>query len=106
MDAIDERIALNETLFRDVNENIRKGASDGRHQDAHFVCECGESGCEERVPITLDAYRAVRDHRLHFLVKPGHEIPRAETVVERHSRYVVVEKPPETEPVLEEGSTQ
>lgn len=106
MDPIAERIALNEGLFREVNENIRAAATDGRYDAAHFVCECGASNCEERVAMTLDAYCAVRDHKRHFFVKPGHEIPMAETVVERHDRYLVIEKPPEAEAVLEEGSTE
>lgn len=104
MDPISERIALNEALFRDVNENIRAAAIDGRYDDAHFVCECGATNCEERVALPLEAYCEVREHKRHFFVKPGHEIPMAETVVERHERYLIIEKPPEAEPVLEGGS--
>lgn len=101
MDPIEERIALNEALFRDVNENIRKSATDGRHDDAHFICECGSPGCEERIPLPMDAYRSIRQSELHFFVKPGHEIPKAEMVVERNEEYLVVEKPPQALPVLE-----
>ena len=103
MDAIDERIALNEALFRDVNENIRKSATSGRHDDAHFICECGSADCEERIALPTDAYRAIRESEMHFFVKPGHEIPRAEEVVERHAEYCVVRKPEEVRPLLEEG---
>lgn len=101
MDAIKERIALNESLFRDVNENIRTSAVDGRHEDAHFICECGSSGCEERIALPMDAYRSIRQDDLHFFVKPGHEIPAAEIVVERHDGYVVVKKPQEARPIVE-----
>lgn len=100
MDPIEERIALNEALFRDVNENIRKSATAGRHDDAHFICECGSPGCEERIALPMDAYRSIRKGELHFFVKPGHEIPTAETVVERHGDYLIVEKPEEARPVL------
>ncbi len=100
MDGIQTRIALNEALFREVNENIQKVSEEGRYGDAHFVCECGEAGCEERVAFSMGAYRAVREHPLHFFVKPGHESPHAEKVVERHEGYLIVEKPPEAAPLL------
>ena len=100
MDVIEERIALNEALFRDVNENIRKAALDGRHDDAHFICECGSPGCEERIALPMDAYRSIRKSEMHFFVKPGHEIPKAESVVERHDDYFVVEKPEDARTVL------
>ena len=101
MDTIEERIAVNEVLFRDVNENIRKSATDGRHEDAHFICECGNPGCEERIALPMDAYRSIRQDELHFFVKPGHEIPLAETVVERQQGYLVVRKPEEARPLVE-----
>lgn len=101
MEAIEERIALNEALFRDVNENIRKSATDGRYEDAHFICECGGAGCEERIALPMEAYHSIRGSELQFFVKPGHEIPKAEGVVERHRDYLVVEKPEEARPVLE-----
>lgn len=100
MDAIDERVARNEVLYRDVNDNIRKSAIDGRHEDAHFICECGSSDCEERIALPMDAYRSIRKSELHFFVKPGHEIPRAEAVLERHPTYVVVRKPEEARPIV------
>jgi hypothetical protein len=31
-----------------------------------------------------------------FLLRPGHQIPDVETVIERHDRYLIVEKPDET----------
>lgn len=100
MDPVAERVALNEALFREVNENILKAADDGRHPDAQFVCECGERNCEERVTLTMREYQAVRSNELHFFCKPGHEIPLTEEVIERYERYVVVEKPPEVRPLL------
>ena len=101
MDQIAERVALNEALFRDVNKNIAKVSSHGRHENAHFICECGETSCEERIVLTAAEYHAVRADELRFFVKPGHEIPHTERVVERFERYLVVEKPPEARPLLE-----
>lgn len=101
MDATERRVALNEALYRDVNENIREATRSGGHEDAHFVCECGDPHCEERVALPMDVYQSIRRDALHFFVKPGHEIPRVEAVVERHSDYFVVLKSEETRPLLE-----
>lgn len=103
MDGIEQRVAVNESLFRDVNKNIHRASADGRHDEAHFICECGERTCEEKIALSIDAYEAVRKDPLRFFVKPGHETPVAEAVVERHESYVVVEKPPETRPIIGDG---
>ena len=89
------RIAENESLFRDVNEHVEDTAErfmlgDDVAQD--FLCECGDTGCTERITLTLREYAAVRANPLHFAIVPGHEIPEAERVVERRDRYAVVEK--------------
>jgi len=104
-----ERQARNEALLRDVNE--RRAAID-RHAGGswadptelfEFVCECGDAaGCEGRIEMTLDEYDALRRQDDRFPVVPGHESPEIETVVERHERYVIVDKNPELEPLVED----
>ncbi len=103
MDPMAKRVAVNESLFRDVNKNIHRASTDGRHEEAHFICECGERACEEKIPMSIEAYEAVRKNPLRFLVKPGHEIPATEAVIERHERYVVIEKPPEAGAIVDPG---
>ena len=100
MDKVEERIALNEALFKDVNKNILKASAEGRYEEAHFICECGELTCEAKIALPVETYRQIRRERRHFFVKPGHEIPKAETVLERHDSYFLIEKPPETDPLL------
>ncbi|MFP5352889.1 MAG: hypothetical protein ACLGIB_10050, partial [Actinomycetota bacterium] len=68
MDAIDERVALNEALFKEVNKNILKTSAEGRYEDAHFICECGEITCEERIALSVETYRTIRRHKRHFFV--------------------------------------
>lgn len=102
MERIEQRVAVNESLFRDVNKNIHRASADGRHPEAHFICECGERSCEEKIPLRIDTYENIRKNDLHFFVKPGHEIPHTEAVIERHDRYLVVEKPPKTLPIVGE----
>jgi len=94
-DARAARIAENEVRFRDINERLRGDleALTGEEEVLRFVCECGNASCREAIAIALGEYQGVRAHPLHFAVTPGHEIPDVETVIERHQRYFVVEKP-------------
>jgi hypothetical protein len=57
-----------------------------------FICECDVADCTELIPMTLAEYEAIRAVPIRFAVVPGHELPEIETVVERHSAYLVVEK--------------
>lgn len=103
-DPIAQRVVLNEALFKDVNKNIARVSSDGRHDEAHFICECGEKGCEDKIPLAIETYKTIRSNPLYFFVRPGHEIPRVESVIGRYDRYVVIEKPPEMRPIIDEIS--
>jgi hypothetical protein len=85
-----QRVAMNEATFRKVNEGMEVG------QDPSgvltFVCECGRLGCNKLIQLTRAEYEAVRQNPRRFAILEGHEIPEAEQIVERHDRYVVVEK--------------
>ncbi len=88
-----ERIADNETRFRDVNEAIRRGSWPGEDDGAGaFRCECARRECNRLVTISPREYERVRANPRRFLVLPGHQAPRGEAVVERHRGYLVVEK--------------
>jgi hypothetical protein len=94
MDAREERLARNETLFRSVNENIEEAAASGQ-PDEHvfeFFCECSNLDCTLLLPLTLSAYERVRTDPRQFVVAPGHELPEIENVVVRTSAYQVVVK--------------
>jgi len=87
------RLALNESLFRDVNELIKKQQSENEDERPTFVCECVKVSCQLRLPVTLDEYQEVREHPARFFVYPGHEEPRIESIVEdRSPRYLIIEK--------------
>jgi hypothetical protein len=89
-----ERIGLNEALFREVNERV-KGITDGfgaRLEEAEFVCECGNDSCTDRVRMRVEEYEQLRADPTHFAVRPGHEIPDVERVVDRRGDYVIVAK--------------
>ncbi len=87
-----ERRALNEALFRDVNERIAESAENFEADKIEFVCECADSSCTERVPATLAEYEKVRKKSTTFLLAPGHHEPDIEQVIWERGRFQVVEK--------------
>ena len=98
-----ERLALNEAAFRVANE--RASRWDERHAQGEaelYLCECADLACPARIELTQEAYEAVRENSLHFFCAPGHEIPDVETVIERHEKYVVIEKGPEVADLVTE----
>lgn len=98
-----DRIAHNETLFRDVNERIEAGRwPTDRGEPVAFRCECGTLRCNMLVEMTIDEYEHVRASATHFMLVPGHEIPEIERVVQREASYVVGEKIGEGAEVAEE----
>jgi len=94
MDAREERLARNETLFRSVNENIEEAAASSQ-LDEHvfeFFCECSNIDCTLLLPMTVAEYERVRADPRQFAVAPGHELPEIEHVVSRADAYQVVVK--------------
>jgi hypothetical protein len=89
---IQERIARNEAIFRDVNEAIQGGRWPGENEVAAFRCECGLLGCARLIEMTVGDYERVRANPRRFVVAVDHDLPEAEAVVERHPDYVVIEK--------------
>jgi predicted ThiF/HesA family dinucleotide-utilizing enzyme len=85
-----QRVAMNEATFRKVNEGMEAG------QDPSglltFVCECGRLGCNKLIQLTRAEYEGIRKNPRRFAILDGHEILEAEAIVERHDRYLVVEK--------------
>jgi hypothetical protein len=88
----EQRAAQNESLFRRLNEQIRKlngGSADGT-LDA--VCECGDEHCFAHISIPVAAYVEVRRHPRRFAVAPGHESADQDLVIGEGQGFVVVEK--------------
>lgn len=88
------RIARNEASFRMINERLEASLKrlSPTPEPLPFVCECGSRRCRDTVTLTLDEYESVRTAADRFVVAPGHVFSEAETVLERHPRYVVVQK--------------
>jgi hypothetical protein len=89
----EQRAARNEALFREVNENIaRLEERHGTTTQPVFVCECANSGCADQLAVDPETYSRVREEPRRFLVRPGHQDPQIERVVESHHDYLIVEK--------------
>jgi hypothetical protein len=85
-----QRVAMNEASFRKVNEGMEVGQDPAGLLT--FICECGRMGCTRMIELTRAEYEAIRANPRRFAVLAGHEIDDVEDVVERHDRYLVVEK--------------
>jgi hypothetical protein len=93
VDTRQQRVAKNESLFREVNERIKDvNLVMAVDEPADFLCECGSEDCTEPIALTLSDYEDVRRDPTHFAVRPGHVVPDVEHVVATHERYAVVEK--------------
>jgi hypothetical protein len=87
-----KRVAANESVFRGVNQQlVGLRAEDDR---LSIVCECGEITCVESIRLEPEEYRRLRAEPTTFGVKPGHEKPDAEVVIERHEGFNLVRKKP------------
>ena len=88
------RVGLNESLFRQVNEQIeslnRELGTEGTTMTV--ICECADGDCTERFEIQVSAYEKVRSDPRLYVVAPGHELQEYETIVERCGGYDVVQK--------------
>jgi hypothetical protein len=97
-----QRLAMNEATFRKVNEGMEVGQDPGGLLT--FICECGRLGCNRLVELTRAEYEGVRANPRRFAVLAGHEIEDVERVVERHDRYLVVEKAGDVEAEVVENT--
>jgi len=95
MHSREERLAMNEVLFRKANDRIEDSADQQAppaRAPVAFYCECSDRDCTERIAISADEFENVREHDAQFIVRPDHDVPSVEKVVTRTSLYLVVEK--------------
>jgi hypothetical protein len=86
------QLARTESVFREVNEAIAKTAEKFEAEEADFVCECADPDCAYRLTASLEAYEEIRSDGTHFIVAPGHGVPRLERLVRSGAGYHVIEK--------------
>ena len=89
----EDRLARNETLFREVNERIEEVSSQEEDR-IDFLCECGVEQCKDPIALTIAEYERLRTDPTTFGVAPGHSIESIEDVVSKTERFHVVRKQP------------
>ena len=94
MQSQEERIALNDSTFREANEKIAGYATDHEFvQQVPFICECARESCLTIVDLSLAEYEEVRAEPTRFFVAPGHQGSEgAVSMLEDRERYVLIEK--------------
>jgi hypothetical protein len=94
-----KRRAENEKLFRDINDQLKRAVkrmvTPGEEDRVlmEFYCECADRGCQERINMTIQQFQAIENRHRLFVIKPGHAQPDIETVIDKHSKFLLVEKP-------------
>ena len=87
-----ERRALNENIFREMNERLERLGEEFGDGAVEFLCECADPACSAPLSIPISLYEAVRDHPRWFVVVPGHEREGVERVVQERPDCLVIEK--------------
>jgi hypothetical protein len=90
-----ERLARNESIFREVNERIEdlaKSGDFGAFESIQILCECGNAECQEPLHVSVAEYERVRGEPTDFFVAPGHAIPAIEKVIDHAQNFEVVRK--------------
>jgi hypothetical protein len=89
----EERVARNEELFQEVNNQIEKLEETlGQRETLAILCECSKKHCLAGFEVEAADYQRVRSNPLLFFVVPGHEDLDVERVVEQSRSFLVVEK--------------
>ena len=91
-DSQQERLAHNQSLYREINEQIASLNKLQLLPTFTIVCECADTNCAERFDVAMAEYEAVRSEPDQFLVVPGHTVPEIERAVRSGERYAVIEK--------------
>jgi hypothetical protein len=96
VDEDQRRLGENEVLYRAVNERIEdlSTAFGMVTETMSVVCECGDIKCAEQIEVDLPTYERIRAEPTLFFIRPGHEYPDVEDIVEHTDRYDVVRKRP------------
>jgi hypothetical protein len=90
-----ERIARNNAVFRDANEQIEAAAQAyGLELRVPFICECADRGCHAIVRMSLENYGEIRANPRRFFNAADHQEggEEAAAVVAERDGYVIVEK--------------
>jgi hypothetical protein len=88
----EKRLALNEAMFREINERLESQLPVDQNNRLSVFCECADADCVERIELTPDEYASARAQSRQFILAPWHELLEIEDVVSRNDRYEIVRK--------------
>jgi hypothetical protein len=88
------RVGLNESIFRQVNEQIESlnRDFDNEARTMTVICECANGDCTARLTIAVSEYEKVRADPRRYIIVAGHVLPEFESVVDSGEGYEIVEK--------------
>ena len=103
-DARIRRLAANEAIARQVNEQVEQVAERSRRdgEPLEILCECSLSECTQRLHVPLADYAGVRKHDARFMLVDDHIVEEIEKRVGAVGDATVVEKLGESREVAEE----
>lgn len=89
-----QRLVKNEVLARQSNKlaGMAIGALDTNIDKVFFNCECSDKTCQQKISLSIVAYRKLHENGNRFVIFPHHQTDAVETVIKRTSIYWVVEK--------------
>jgi inosine-uridine nucleoside N-ribohydrolase len=102
VNAREERLARNETMFRAVNREIEQAEEGAGDESLEVLCECGRPDCSGTIELSAADYDRIHVEPDRFVVLPGHATAAIERVVEETDDYLVVDKFGEAEEIAEE----
>ena len=88
----EERVARNESISREINEEIEDAHGPDADGYVRMVCECGQPECDRLIAITISEYERIRTDPRTFAVMNEHVMADVETVLSENDRYTVVRK--------------
>ena len=90
-----EQEAVNETVFREMNEwtseddDVRLGVKD---RMAMYLCECSDRRCTHPISLSRVEYESIRAVPIRFAIALDHENPEIDRVLFENPRFATIEK--------------
>lgn len=89
----EERVARNEALHREMNEEIEESYESHPADDyMDIVCECGLSDCDVFLKVTRAEYEDIRADVRQFIIVRDHVVPDVDDIVLETDRFTIVGK--------------